>query len=134
MASGSPNESTASRLQRIGRRSDRLSNERQGAPDELLQDQNEVEEQAVHDEVHLAAEALHNDLLDQEVVHEEANCTDLEPDSSDEARNVPWGSSNGASGGQREPSNFSVNFKTFYLISWSSLRLREFPYFREDLI
>ena len=115
MASGSPNESTASRLQRIGRRSDGHLNDRQAAPDDFhIQDNNVAHAAELLDD---QPQGAMGEVNDQEVVAEyaeadsaneqlEANCTDLEPDSSDEAKNVTWGDRVGSQG---EPSNFSVS-------------------------
>jgi len=103
MSSGSPNESTASRLERIGRRSD--ANDRQEVDSDFVEENiDEIEE---NDGV--AGAAARGDFGVSEPNQEllEANCTDLEPDieadvSSRNCSNVPWSAST-----QGEPSNFS---------------------------
>ena len=113
MSSGSPNESTASRLQRIGRRSD--TNDRQDIDLDFVEDNDDIVEQeniAVGGAAAAAAGAgvdLEPSEVNQELL--EANCTDLEPDMSDldSSRNcsnvsAPWSVSQ-----QGEPSNFSVS-------------------------
>ena len=98
MSSSSPNESTASRLQRIGRQADAVPEDRQHPEDEF-EDNVEVGEDPTHDDAEPAEQLDHFVELD-------------EPEAAGEARNCanPSGSwsSQGAGASNNEPSNFSV--------------------------
>ena len=106
MSSSSPNESTASRLQRIGQRGAAGDVRFEDlAGDQQLFHQFEDPGSDVEEPPNAAAGA---DGGAAEPL--EANCTDFEPDmDSDETKNCHGGgSSDSSNGGGGEPSNFSV--------------------------
>ena len=105
MSSGSPNESTASRLQRIGRQADALPEDRQMPAEPDFEDNIEVGEEPTHDQ-----DLDPNDQLDHfveldepEVVGEAKNCA-----------NPSWGQATGgaaaSASSNNEPSNFSYSW------------------------
>jgi len=104
MSAGSPNESTASRLQRIGRRSD--TNDRQDIDSDFVEENLDDIEENIGGAAATAGGDLEASEANQEQL--EANCTDLEPDIEDvsgncsNVPNAPWSVSH-----QGEPSNFS---------------------------